>query len=248
MNIRTIDPDSAAARACRRGFIRLARRTRLIGLDPLEVDRSRGELSRLDAEGRRWLKKIAYEPTGLALGHPLPDRHLERRLWRVTRWIDRGLRQLLPDGRAPFAFVPPEAYHLTVVGRSHFDTGSATATLSSSERIAAQRALGGTCRAPLRVHFCGLILGRDGRLIACGFPADERIFGWRRLLRERMPEVSWYAGPLAAVKLGHVTANVVGRDLHSLLGLVHTAGAYVCAVVEFHQIHTPAGPLLLRDL
>ncbi len=229
---------------CRLAYRQIDRECRRQGLDAAKIEESRGRLSRR-VGATCVLHERAYEPTGVALGCPLPDRHLVRRLRRVARLFARLLAEGVASEEPVFAFVPPDRYHVTIVNNRHFDTDTTSEMtgedwfLSPEKRAVAERAAGRPGTIRLQLH--GLVLTRSGRLLACGFPCQDRLYELRRRIVAALPDTRHKLPPHASIKLGHVRVAPAGESLPRLLDGLRRLGQGASGRLVFTDAYTPAG-------
>src|SRR2546427_9219456 len=96
---------------CRRVYLRIHQRTWRTGMDERKVSESRDKYS-VAFGSELHVKVEASKPTGVALGHPLPDKNVSRRLWRLSKLIEHRFGML--GERPALALVPASFYHVTV--------------------------------------------------------------------------------------------------------------------------------------
>lgn len=228
---------------CRARYLFLARECRRQGLDPSEVERSARELS-YAIDMMYYLKSAAYKPTGVALGCPLPDKRVAKRLWRLSRLADKCLTALCRGRRKRFAFVPPDWYHVTLVNRSHFEF-TEIISMTEDEREDARKVIAQISGGLIVLHLNGLVLTAGGRLIVPGFPSDDRVYELRSRLVEAMPQLRINVPITAHIKLGHVLAPLNADELKILLSWVALCGEHVSARLIFYDVYTPAGRIAL---
>ncbi len=231
---------------CRRRYRFLASECRRRGLDAREIEESRNRLS--FREGSIcYLREVAYKPTGIAAGCPLPDRRFTRRLWQFSRLAERYLCALSNTVAPAFAFVPPDFYHVTLNNRTHFDVTKASLMegsshmLSDEERRSAQAIIDATGAGMLRLHFNGLILTPFGRLIVPGFPSDDRLYEIRARLKKDLPQLEVNVPRTAHIKLGHILVHLEGDRLKTFLNWVARCAQHIDARVAFGDLYTPTG-------
>ena len=145
-----------------------------------------GSLPRAE-RGRDFVTAAAYRPTGAALGCPLPDDGVSRKLSLVAEELERFLRRAHPDARSWFAFVPASSYHVTVVNRGHYDT-SEIISLDTSMR----RHLAGVVEKypSITLDLAGIALTRQGRVLAKCIPRSNDLVILRQLIVSRIPELA----------------------------------------------------------
>src|ERR1035437_3163876 len=110
---------------CRSIYRKIARDCRRHGLDHREIFQSVTELSETIGF-TTFVRSRAYQPTGVALGCPLPDPQVARLLWRLAKLMDARLKLLFGGPGPHFAFVPAASYHITVWNRSYYKQGPVT--------------------------------------------------------------------------------------------------------------------------
>jgi hypothetical protein len=235
--------ESRADGACRARYALLERQCRTQGLQQAEVERSKFQLTRV-VHNAYFLKSEAYTPTGVALGCPLPDRNVSRRLWRLSRLVERRLAALCTDQQPTFAFVPPDSYHVTLVNKSHFDFTD-IALLTQNERERVQTLIRQVCADPIVTDFRGFVLTAHGRLIACGYPKDDQLQRVRMSLVEAFPQLQVNLPSTAHIKLGHVLLRLEMPKLETLLKWVYLCGQHLSARITFRDVYTPAGRIAL---
>ncbi|HXO22678.1 MAG TPA: hypothetical protein VOA87_22380, partial [Thermoanaerobaculia bacterium] len=173
------------------------------------------------------------------------DRRVTRRLWRVARLVERRLAALASGAEAVFAHVPSEAYHLTIVNRTHYGEDAKVSALSREEAEEARRIVRRQSRGALALQFHGLIVSRAGLLLAPGYPANDDFYDLRARLAQEMPVLQKHLPGMAHLKLGHVLVPLAGGPLHELLCWLRACGELVNARLVFHDLYTPHGRIEL---
>lgn len=239
-------PDLRAADLiCRSEYLQLRRECRRVGLDADEVVRSATTHS-VKADGVFYLKPSAYAPTGVALGAPPPQSRHARLLWRLTRLVADCLSLLVPYGAPTFSYVPPDWYHITIVNRTHFEVSESVAQIQSAEYHHIRDTIARSQPGRLTVQLHGLILTRSGRLLAAGFPCDDRLYRLRADLAAALPQMNVSLSKIAHIKLGHVLVPLAGAELHGFLSYLARCGEHVSARLEFQDVYTPLGRIALE--
>lgn len=235
---------------CRARYVFLARECRRRGLDAQAARESSSELSRR-VDGTWYLRERAFKPTGIALGCPLPDRGITRRLWRIAQVAAERVARLGKDMRPSFSFVPREWYHMTIVNRSHYTVNhSMTAdgsmvSMLEEERRRVEDVVAGCGLGSVAVHLNGMLLTRAGRLIVPGFPADDRLYELRRKLAQEVPQLRVYVPTTFHVKVGHLTAPATAAENDAILRIIDHCGSHVSARLAFRDVYTPVGRIAL---
>ncbi len=192
-----------------------------------------------------YLKPSAYAPTGAALGAPLPQRRDARLLWRLTRLVADYLSQLVPHEAPTFSYVPPEWYHITIVNRTHFEVSETVAQIQLAEYHQIRDTIARSQPGRLAVQLQGLILTRSGRLLAAGFPCDDRLFGLRSGLAAALPQMNVNLSKIAHIKLGHVLVPLAGAELDGFLTYLARCGEHASTRLVFADVYTPLGRVVL---
>ncbi len=230
--------------ACRKCYERIAAAVRRHGIRPDEIAKSR-ELCRREEDGFT-VDEVAYKPTGLALGCPLPDPGFDGLLREAAREFADRLDERRVTPGAGFAFVPPPWYHVTVVNYTHFDEvarwDEVVALPESTLRLVEDHLMTAGHPAP-RVRFRGLLLTDSGRLLAPGLALNDTIFALRRELVRLQPRFGEHVPPTVHVKLGHMLWLPGSRGREAVLAIVDQLGRRVDREVTFPALHSP-----LRDL
>jgi hypothetical protein len=230
------DPD----KECRKIYRQIARNTWRSGVDERKVAESM-ERYCFQEGAHYYLKPEASRPTGLALGHPLPDARVAKRLWLLCKAVEHRLAEL---GAWPtFAFVPASRYHITILNRSHFDNG-VVFDLNQKEFEEAEGVIVRASTGPISVDIDGLLLSSDGRLLARGFPRDEGMFELRRQLTAKIPNAGGIA-TIAHIKLGHFLVCPPRERLCEFLGWLGRCSQLLSHRLVFEDVYTPVARISL---
>ncbi len=225
----------------------MARQSRVLGFDPAQIARSRQEL--VERTGTIWtVRHVAYKPTGVALGCPLPDARATRRFWRIAQVVDHHLRGLSADGAPePFAYVPANWYHATLLNYTHFDDCAAgeIRPLGAEDWPDLCQAVAEANAGPISVECSGLVLTRSGRLLVTGFPDSEAVYRLRACVAERLPGLRTHIPATVHFKLGHLLTCPAESDRERLLAHVALCGQHISARLTFSSVHTPLGTIAL---
>ncbi|MBU0967375.1 MAG: hypothetical protein KKA54_13460 [Proteobacteria bacterium] len=231
---------------CRARYEFLVRESRQCGLQTDQIERSAHELCFL-RDKKYYLKGIAYKPTGVALGFPLPDSRMTARLWRIAKLVDQCITTIHPESDKTFAFVPPDSYHITLVNRSHFEVGEVITAMNVKEQEKARQAIARAGGGPVTLHLNGLILTFRGRLFVPGFAVDDRLYQLRANLSALVPELRVNVPITAHIKLGHLLTPLNNRESKVLQQRVRRYGKYINGSLSFDDVYTPVGRILLSE-
>ncbi|MCP3978624.1 MAG: hypothetical protein GY716_04725 [bacterium] len=229
----TEDPDLA----CRRRYMFLARASRR-GLDAGEIEHSISELCD-PRDGRVYLHPKAFRPTGLALGNPLGDTRIERHLWRIAKLLSKQIQNLTCHPKPVIAFVPPAAYHITLVNRTHFESSRVVENMSRAEVSRAQEVTHDTVREPLEFHLNGLILTREGRFIVPGYSRNAAVFEFRKGLVAAIPELAVELPITTHIKIGHLLVIPNSDERRRINELLAVCGQRINDRIVFRDVSTP---------
>lgn len=229
------DATGDPAHECREIYDSICRQTWESGIDESKVLESKDKFA--VSEGREYfVKREAAKPTGVALGHPLPERVFADQLWRLCHDVEHRLATL---GDTPtFAFVPASGYHITLASRSHFDNGPVF-DMNAEETEAARHTITQVKVGAITVDFMGLVLSRDGRLLVRGFPTDNRIAELRRALAIGVPTLRRPFPKLVHVKLGHFLTCPPLPQLREVMSWLDTLSNDLRARIVFEDVYTP---------
>jgi hypothetical protein len=237
--------------ACRSFYIRLAHETEKYGIDNRKIEHTRLELA--DRTGARvWLKPEAYRPTGIALGHPLPGSRVQSRLFRVSLYIDGFLQKLFREKKPAFAFVPPEAYHITLINWTHYTVSGRITSLGTGEAKKFAEHIPKEFDESQVILINGLILTRSGAVLVPGFPAQESFYRLRAGLYKTTCECPAYPSPppplppAAHIKLGHLLFPLDPPQLIRFQTWLSRWGRHVSGRLVFEDLYTQAGRILLN--
>jgi len=237
---------------CRARYSFLSRQSRRNGPESSEVQHSKRELVAL-LDDMWYLKKRAYKPTGVALGCPLPNASASRLLWRASKLVSDYLDELCSVPRPTFGFVRPEFYHVTLLNRTHFEFPEAAPLHSESEiftneqKVLAQKVISEVIgNDAIGLHINGLILTAQGRLIARGFPCDDRIYKVKSALLKEMPELVVNVPTTTHIKLGHILTTLDIDAWRKILDWLTQIGDRINTRLTFYDVYTPVGRIDLR--
>lgn len=241
-----LDNDKTADQICRDRYRFLLAEIRQQGLDLAQLARSDTELSRsIDKE--RFLKPGAYDPTGVALGCPLPDILLTERLWDLAWLVDGQIGDLIGHSGPTIAYVPPDHYHITLVNRTHFELSQTITSMGEGEKSAVEEVLTRHNWKRVEIRLNGLILTHWGRLILPGYPQDDALYRLRAAIAAAVPELRANIPNTAHIKLGHLIAPVRKDKTEALLKVVQTYAEQISVRLSFDDVYTPAGRIRLTE-
>jgi hypothetical protein len=214
------------------------------GLDAAQIERSRQELSHL-VDGMLYLNREAYLPTGVALGCPLPDDSLTRRLWRLARFMERQLTELSATSGPSIAFVPPQHYHITIVNYTHFESTSSVVPLKQHEKERVEETLRTAHYSPTAIWLNGIVLTSSGKLLVTGYPCSDFLDSFRKRIVSLIPETKWGVPKGATIKLGHMTVSPGPDETARFIEHVTRCRAHICHRLEFDSAYTQHGRIQL---
>lgn len=231
--------DLKLLKMCRTEYIRLARQIQHQGLSAAGIEQSVQEFTAV-RNGCAWVKPLAYAPTGVALGCPLPDEHLSRYFWKIAHLMEAKLRSWSPVSEPAFAYVPQDSYHITVLNRSHYET-SAVFPMNDDEFVLVEEAVGGLSLKSIHVLSCGLVLTSAGKLFVKCLPVDDRILVLRAYLIKEIPFLRINAPRMIHIKLGHILTPLDKGRTCELLAWLQRLDQLVIGQFEFPDLYTPVG-------
>ncbi len=224
---------------CRREYIRLAREMRRKGLSQDAIETCRTTL--VDLQDDRWfLKPIAFRPTGLALGCPLPNRRAQKIFYRAAQLVEKWLRGGGDAGLPVFAYVPPDAYHITVVNRSHYDFNEVV-PLTADEKSVFETAVAQLQVKQVSLVTSGLFLTCTGRLFVKCLVFDDSILRLRSFLSETYPQLRTNLPRLVHIKIGHLMKVLEPQQLLEFGAWLERLGHHTITRIDFTDLYTPAG-------
>lgn len=238
-----IGRDNRQLMICRNEYIRLARELKQKGLSAKEIEAGRTSLVEL-RDNRWFLKPKAYLPTGVALGCPLPQLQVQKLFYRAASLIDKWLQGKDGPSLPALAYVPPQAYHITIVNRSHYEYNEVVAlTLDEQESI--RRVISNLQVGMISVVTSGLFLTHTGRLFVKLLVFDDRILNLRTILSQTYPQLRTNVPKLVHIKIGHLMKALNETDLLSFNVWLQQLGHYTISRIDFTDVYTPAGRIEL---
>lgn len=231
----------------RKRYKDLAKEYHEFGLNENEVRRSKEDLC-FQADNKYILESITYKPTGVALGHPLPDQDMTENLWEISNSVEQYLRDINHESDKCFAFVPKDSYHITLVNYSHFDCDKNITSITQNEIEKVRQAISKLNIDSVKIQFNGLIITSSGRLILQGFPTDDRFYRLRQTLYENVTELRVNTPKTAHVKSGHILTQLSLSESESLFQKVVKLGTGVNFSLTFDDVYTPVERIALKEL
>jgi hypothetical protein len=230
----------SADELCRQHYQRLAERFLDQGIDPAEIAKSQTFM--VEDGPTCWVDPAACQPTGAALGFPLPDPAFSALLFQTARSLAEELAPLLEPGMPHFAYVPAAGYHVTLVNYSHFDCTDSKESIVSFEpaTFAAIRSYFRSHRhSRPSIRFKGLILTPAGRLIVPGYGVNPDPFAIRAGLATLVPRFCTNLPRTLHIKLGHLLRNLNGPHQRECQRLLEQHGQAIDRIITFAEIYTP---------
>jgi hypothetical protein len=222
---------------CREEYARLARELSHRGISEAAVEDCRARLAE-QRDGRWFVKALAYQPTGVALGSPLPDHLAQNTFFRAACQVERWL-QASGDPSAPaFAHVPPDWYHITVLNRSHYDVNEVV-PMTAVEGQAVAASLRALSPGTVTVLSSGLQLSRTGRVFVRCLPVDEKILELRDHLAGIHPELRTNIPRLVHIKIGHLMKSLTRDEQARFCLYLNRLGNCTLARLDFPDVFTP---------
>ena len=229
---------------CRSEYMRLARNMHRLGLDRATIVENYQTLTEHRLDGC-FLKTEAYQPTGIALGCPLPSRET-RILLNASRMVDAWLRKHTSSNQAEMlSFVPSESYHITILNRTHYEVSPTYILLTDNEQVEIARFVSSLELGFISVITCGLLLTRSGRLFVRCLPVDDRILHLRQKLMDSFPQLRIKAPIMIHMKLAHLAIPLNDEQLLAFFAWMRRLDQYVSMRLDFHDLHTPTGRISL---
>lgn len=236
--------DLTLLKMCRAEYVRLARHVQRWGISPAGVEQSVQEFTEI-RDGCAWVRPIAYAPTGVGLGCPLPDKRISRLLWQISQITESQLECWATPSIPTFAFVPPESYHITVLNRSHYEVSNVFPMtpdeFSQVQAVVARLSLGN-----ISVLTCGLVLTSSGKLFVKCLPVDDRILTLRKYLVSEIPFLGANMPRMIHIKLGHILVPLNRSQARELIAWLQRLDQQVIGQLEFTDLYTPIGRIEIQ--
>ncbi len=209
------------------------------GFNPAEIIKAVA-LSYMDG-GTCWVDESAFQPTGVALGCPLPDSQFSEQLHRTAKLVAGELAPFFVPGFPVFAFVPSQSYHVTLVNYSHFDCTQVKENIISLD-LTAFRLIENYFQTHIhhrpQIQFQGLVLTKAGRLIVPGFAVDRTPFIIRSDLVRLVAQFSTNLPRTLHIKLGHCLRHLDGAVQQECQKIIDRHGRTIDKILPFTDIHT----------
>jgi hypothetical protein len=234
--------DTGLLSACREEYARLARELAHQGLSRRWVEDCREHLVE-ERNGHWYVKPLAYRPTGVALGCPLPH-GVQNAFYRAACSAERWMQSRGDRSEPAFAHVPQEAYHITLLNRSHYDINEVI-SMTPEEGQAVAASLRRLAPGTIQVLVTGLQLTHTGRLFARCLPLDDKILELRNQLAEMHPELRTNIPRVVHIKLGHLLKPLEQDELARFCLFMNRLGNSILARMDFTDVYTPNGRLSL---
>lgn len=238
-----ISPEHQQLLICRKEYIRLAREVKQKGISQEAVDTCRETLA--DLQDRRWfLKPIAFSPTGIALGCPLPQKHIQKLFYRMAELVERWFQSAGEIDIPLFAYVPSHAYHITIVNRSHYEFNEVI-PLTMDEKDVFEKAISKLNIRKISVITNGLFLTHTGRVFVKCLVLDDAILKLRSFLTATYPQLQTNVPRLVHIKIGHLMKVPNEQELMAFNAWLERVGHYSISRLDFTDLYTPAGRIEL---
>jgi hypothetical protein len=227
---------------CREEYARLARELAHLGLSRRWVEDCRNQLVE-EREGRWYVKPLAYRPTGVALGCPL-DHGVQNTFYRAACAAERWMQAVGDPSLPALAHVPQDAYHITILNRSHYDINEVI-PMTPEEGKAVAASLRRLAPGMVQVLVTGLQLTHTGRLFARCLPTDDKILELRTRLAELHPELRTNIPRVVHIKIGHLLKPLEQDELDRFSLFMNRLGNSILARLDFTDVYMPTGRVLL---
>jgi len=228
---------------CRDAYKKIMDKFKQNGLIKSNIERSLNELCE-EKENKFYLKPIAYRPTGVVLGCPLSNEYFIEKLWLLSQSFDSFLKSI-SDNNVRFAFVPSESYHITIVSHSHFDIDKKIDLITDIDKAKVNRVIKNNSQGAINIHFKGILLTPEGRLLIPGYPCDNNLYHLRKKLIESIPDLRANIPKVAHIKLGHMLIYVEDEKSKLLLDWIISFEKSISEKLTFEDVYTPIGRILL---
>ncbi len=224
---------------CRNEYIRLAREVAQKGISQDALDTCRKTL--VDYQDGKWfLKPIAYLPTGVAMGCPLPQLHSQKIFYQAAQLIEKWVHGANDPSLPVFAYVPPQSYHITIVNRSHYEFNDVV-PLTIDEKNKVENTIAKLKINQVSVATSGYFLTHTGRLFVKCLVLDDTVLDLRTVIAESHPQFRTNIPRLVHIKIGHLMKNFKKQELLEFTAWLERLGHYSISRIDFRDLYTPAG-------
>lgn len=228
---------------CRNEYIRLAREVAQKGISHDAIETCRNTL--VDYQDGKWfLKPIAFLPTGVAMGCPLPQLHFQKLFYRAAQLIEKWIRGTAKTDIPVFAYVPPQSYHITIVNRSHYEF-NAVVPLTIDEKNTVEDIVSKLQIKQVTVATSGFFLTHTGRLFIKCLVLDDAILNLRNAIAESYPQFRINIPRLVHIKIGHLMKELNKQELLEFTVWLERLGHYSISKIDFLDLYTPVGRIEL---
>ena len=228
---------------CRKEYIRLEREVKQQGISLEAVETCQKTLVNFQ-NGRWFLKPIAFLPTGVALGCPLPEKRTQKLFYRVAELTEKWFQSTGDVTFPSFAYVPPQSYHITIVNRSHYEFNDVV-PLTGDEKRTFEKAILKLNIRKISVVTQGLFLTHTGRLFIKCLALDDEILNLRSFLAESFPQLQTNVPRLVHIKIGHLMKALNKKELVEFYAWLERLGHYTISRLDFSDLYTPVGRIEL---
>ncbi|MBN2440108.1 MAG: hypothetical protein JXJ04_02140 [Spirochaetales bacterium] len=229
---------------CRTFYMKLSHHCYKKGLDKSEIDKTARERIAIHND-RCYLKTDYYKPTGVALGCPLPDKRITKRLWQFSKLVESYLSRFSRKEKCVFAFVPGDCYHTTILNWTHYAVSDKIVSMKKPDAIKVEQVIHDTIKSPVTLHINGIFLTSTGTLIIPGFPADNSLYTLRSRLLEAIPEFRTRIPFAAHIKLGHLLVHLRKSKLEKFQRWLSSFAYHISGRMVFHDVYTPVKRIFL---
>jgi hypothetical protein len=205
--------------------------------------------------GHLFLRVHAFKPTGVALGYPLPTLGLQSLFSEVCDHAEEFLRHLCGVKGSMLSRVPPTAYHITLVNRTHFEAlpdKRNVHPINSIEKGQIERIIRAQDCGAVVVRYRGLLMTSSGRLMVPAYPEDTCLLCLKEALRagvfggrSRQPVLGQNYPGHTLTKLGHLVVGLHGLHLRDFIGWMHEEGGKIDVYAKFTDVYTQLGRIAL---
>jgi hypothetical protein len=224
-------------------YIKLASELYVNGLDVQAIQNTCCKL--IDPKSTKiFLRREAYQPTGLAFGCSLPESSQTELFYRLACLADAQLKQCINSDQPTLAYVPADWYHITIANRTHYKFSSISC-LNEYEKQAVETLISKLALHEIRVISTGLILTTSGGLFVKCLPIDDRLLHLRTALARALPELWTNIPKMVHIKLGHLMTPLATPQLQSFMAWLTMTEQHAIYDLVFTDVYTPKGRISL---